>query len=676
MFGAIAGGIASALAGGAMSKLFGGGQKAASGGIQGDVLATDNNTVGMGDAGIKSAIQGSNVPNPDEAVPSFVSGAMAKAGKGLLEGTLQAGTSAVSDKLLDLVGLGGKSAADKGKDTRDYLAAAFPELNAWERAGADASSAGMVDAGFENQKELTKMQLDNQKEIAERSEERFSRNAETDIVCRLLLEKKNTLRKPQCMVVMGEAGIGKTRLAEETSRQAHERGWAVTWSRSYAQESTIPYRLWIEILRGLINNDPWQKQELFQHPLVYSRLTALLPELYDQLPGTTAAPSRQHPGQEQQSLWEAILELFELAIERTPMLVVLDDLQWADTSSCELLAYLVRRLSGFPIVFLGTCREIEMAPKHPLRPLIAHMQREHTITTLQLQPLTDVAISTLISSAQLPEPVQQDIRKQAAGNPFFAEELAHSYSATSTAPPANPPQAVRKKSSSLPRSLPAALDQRMSNLSRDCHQLLGNAAVLGGSFEFSLIRSMEISNSANDEDTILDLLDEALQSGVLTEEGRGARISYHFWQPLLVSHLYDGLSATKRAQLHRRAAAILRQSYANRESEGAATITHHLVEGGAEPQQIVRYATLAGDRAYALSAYPEAERYYRIATGNVQAALAASDHSNQDASFQENHANLAYLLEQLGECIRIQGNYEEARRVYEQLLQERGSRPH
>src|SRR5438270_7790207 len=76
-------------------KLFGGGQKAASGGIQGDVLATDNNTVGMGDAGIKSAIQGSNVPNPDEAVPSFVSGAMAKAGKGLLEGTLQAGTSAV-----------------------------------------------------------------------------------------------------------------------------------------------------------------------------------------------------------------------------------------------------------------------------------------------------------------------------------------------------------------------------------------------------------------------------------------------------------------------------------------------------------------------------------------------------------------------------------------------------
>src|SRR5205807_9763952 len=80
MFGAIAGGIASAPAGGDMSKLFGGGRKDDSGGIQVDVLATDNNTVGMGDAGIKSAIQGSNVPNPDEAVPSFVSGVFFIAG--------------------------------------------------------------------------------------------------------------------------------------------------------------------------------------------------------------------------------------------------------------------------------------------------------------------------------------------------------------------------------------------------------------------------------------------------------------------------------------------------------------------------------------------------------------------------------------------------------------------
>src|SRR5713226_5627798 len=220
MFGAIAGGIASALAGGAMSKLFGGGQKAASGGIQGDVLATDNNTVGMGDAGIKSAIQGSNVPNPDEAVPSFVSGAMAKAGKGLLEGTLQAGTSAVSDKLLDLVGLGGKSAADKGKDTRDYLAAAFPELNAWERAGADDSSAGMVDAGFENQKELTKMQLDNQKEIAGIQSATSRQNTKDQVYAQNAMlayqQKESTARVAS---IMENTNLSKQQQVSEIMRQ-------------------------------------------------------------------------------------------------------------------------------------------------------------------------------------------------------------------------------------------------------------------------------------------------------------------------------------------------------------------------------------------------------------------------------------------------------------------------
>src|SRR5690606_35536657 len=96
---------------------------------------------------------------------------MAKAGKGLLEGPLQAGTSAVSDELLDLVGRGGKSGADQGKGTRDYLAAAYPELTGRERARADAPSAGLVDAGFADQHEHTKMQLDNPKEIADNQNE-------------------------------------------------------------------------------------------------------------------------------------------------------------------------------------------------------------------------------------------------------------------------------------------------------------------------------------------------------------------------------------------------------------------------------------------------------------------------------------------------------------------------
>ncbi|QBZ71565.1 minor spike protein [Escherichia phage Lilleto] len=174
MFGAIAGGIASTLAGGLMSKLMGGNKQAAPLTPGQGLFATPETTISADNAGIQSVMQGPNPPSPDKAAPTFTESAVSSlkdAGKGLLDGTLQAGGSAVQQALLNKIGLGGKSAADKGKDTKDYLASAFPELNPWERAGAGASSAGMVDAGFENQKQLTKMQLDNQVKIAKMQNE-------------------------------------------------------------------------------------------------------------------------------------------------------------------------------------------------------------------------------------------------------------------------------------------------------------------------------------------------------------------------------------------------------------------------------------------------------------------------------------------------------------------------
>ena len=196
----------------------------------------------------------------------------------------------------------------------------------------------------------------------------------------------DTLRSPQCVVLMGETGIGKTRLAEEVSREAEDRGWVAVWSRNYAQESNIPYRQWIEVLRGIIDAGLWQAEDAQAHPQGYARLAAMLPELYTRLPSTQGQgqrsgtlPARLSPELEQQSLWEAVLELFKTVCGRKPLLVVLDDIQWADTSSCELLAYLARRASGLPLMFLATCRETELPPRHLLRQLIAHMQREHSI---------------------------------------------------------------------------------------------------------------------------------------------------------------------------------------------------------------------------------------------------------------------------------------------------------
>ena len=389
-------------------------------------------------------------------------------------------------------------------------------------------------------------------------------------------------RHVHCVILMGDVGIGKTRLAEETGREAKRRGWVVAWSRAYAQESNIPYRIWVEVLRKAMSQGLWRREEIAGHPLIYQALEVLLPELRDLLPQTEPSTPTP-PEREQLRLWEATRALLVAISENTPLFIVLDDLQWADTSSCELLAYIVRQLRGLPVMIVGTCREIELPANHPLRPILIDLQREQAAETLNIQRLTDEQIGALVS--HLPELLVHHIQTRAAGNPFFAEELArgveaqHFASGRGTQVPASDDgQALF----TLPDTISAVLDLRMGRISSACQRLLTRAAVLGGSFEFNTIRSMEAGGQDADEDTILDLLEEALQAGMITDEGSGTRITYHFWHPLFVSYLYDRLSAGRRASLHRRAAEALRHMYHGREEEGSAAIAHHLVHGGAD----------------------------------------------------------------------------------------------
>src|SRR5260221_65734 len=326
-------------------------------------------------------------------------------------------------------------------------------------------------------------------------------------------------------------------------------------------------------------------------------------------------------------------------------------------------------------MIVGTCREIELPANHSLRPVLVDLQREQAVEPLTIGRLTDEQIRALVSP--LPEPVVHYIQTSAAGNPFFAEGLARGVGASHFAPsqPAAPGAATTHEAAgtpgdlhlptTLPDTISAVLDLRLGRISISCQHLLARATILGGSFEFNTILAMEAGSPGAAEDTILDLLDEALQAGILTEEGSGARIIYHFWHPLLVSHLYDGLSAGRRASLHRRAAEVLREIYQGSEEEGAAAIVYHLVNGGAESSQIAYYAELAGDRAYGLSAYPEAERHYWLAVEHIGTLPG-------DASADE-CLRLANLLECLGECMTIEGNYEEARRFYERVLEARSS---
>src|SRR5579884_1647592 len=138
----------------------------------------------------------------------------------------------------------------------------------------------------------------------------------------------DTERNPQTILLMGEVGIGKTRLAEEMAREARERGWAIAWSRVYPQEASIPYRLWTEVLRKAMEQGSWQRQELSKRPLIYQPLTALLPELDTLLP-QVVLPASQSPELEQLRLWEATRELITTISDGSPLLIVLDDMQWA-----------------------------------------------------------------------------------------------------------------------------------------------------------------------------------------------------------------------------------------------------------------------------------------------------------------------------------------------------------
>jgi DNA-binding SARP family transcriptional activator len=468
----------------------------------------------------------------------------------------------------------------------------------------------------------------------------------------------DTQRRPQCVMLMGEAGIGKTRLAEEVSREAQRTGWSVIWSRVYPQESGIPYRIWTEVLRKVIElvpglADPTLRTPALLNPaleaLQLQPLTALLPELSTSLTsvgGTQSGRLHSLPVQEHTASYrvrDTVRELLAAVSEITPLVIVLDDIQWADSNSHELLSHLARALYGYPILLVVTCRDTELSrqPAHPLLEQVRHMQREHAIRTLDIKPLTSEQIGQLVS--HLPEPMVQHIQAQAAGNPFFAEELAR------TTPPV------------LPRTVAAALEQRMKKLSAPCVQLLGNAAVLGGSFEFSVICAMETDKDDADEDAVLTLLEEALQSGVITEEGTGTRIAYHFWHPLLVSYLYDTLMSVKRNRLHLRAAKVLQRAYRGREEEVAATITHHLVLGGADTETIAHFAELAANHAYALSAYAEAGYHYRMVIEQSEAEVSFSLAADQ-------RAYLIYLLERLAECTMVSGKFEEARRLYQRLL--------
>jgi DNA-binding SARP family transcriptional activator len=511
-----------------------------------------------------------------------------------------------------------------------------------------------------------------------------------------------SLSSPHFLLLTGEAGIGKTRLAEELSDEAGRQGWQVVWSRSYEQEGAIPYCPWVELLRTLLQNRLAAQalstsQVLMELGLSTShlqRLCTLLPEFHELLqPGV--APLALPVDQERLHLWEATHSLLSALSRRTPLLLVLDDLHWADESSLELLSYLARHLREQPILLLGTCRDMELLPTHTLRTLINDLQREQVLLRLPVQPLTAAQIAQLVS--HLPTRLVHSIQTQADGNPFFAEELARYLEReASEGGAASAGQAAAGAGEgrlALPATIAAVLDRRLSKLSTACQTLLSKAAVFGAPFEFSHLLFMDSGQLPHpQEEQVLDLLEEALRAGLLIEEENGRQVSYHFWHPLIESHLYQSLSVARRVQLHRRAAEALLTLNPQREEEVAAAVTYHLIRGASDGSRIARYAERAANRAYRLAAYGEAQYYYRLALLALagapppppleRQAVVSVEYLPPEADAdpvpsldqllpsagEEELLHFARLLEHVCECCMMQGNYSEARRLYARVL--------
>ncbi len=528
----------------------------------------------------------------------------------------------------------------------------------------------------------------------------------------LTAQAPSTAKHPHFLLLTGESGIGKTRLAEELSSEANANGWAVVWSRAYEQEGNIAYHSWIELLRVLLKGIPLtyasspvtldemengdtEATPASQLPLrvQLERLRMLLPE-FSQLSSAATKLTLSYE-QERLHLWEAVLGLISTLSAMHPLLLVLDDLHWTDDSSLELLTYLTHHLQEQRVLVVGTCRDSELTPTHKLRALVGDLRREQAIVTLAIQPLTQSQIGTLVS--YLPKDMIESIQTQAAGNPFFAEELARyiettarSYENAKEVQNALPYGSlfttnITQASSdlfprrSLPDAVAALLERRLRRLSAECQTLLSKAAVLGGSFELCQLLPMAHEYP---EDAVLDLLDEVLQEGLLTEQGTGANITYHFWHPLIVSHLYERLSAARRAQMHRRAAEAIKATQAlSAQEKVAAAIFNHLRKGGGNAQDVAHYAELAGNQAYSLTAYFEAHYYYLQA---LLALVGASISENAPDAVTVQHItsrlltspaiitpdmpHLCRLVELTAQCNIVLGSFEEARTLYECIL--------
>ncbi len=444
------------------------------------------------------------------------------------------------------------------------------------------------------------------------------------------------------IVLQGEAGIGKTRLAEEYLAYVQAQGGVAATARCYEGETHLAYSLFIEGLRAVLNqpHTPARLAEVADHCL--SEAARLLPELANLRPGLPPASPLDSPGA-QSRFFEGIHQLL-LALCRGPQpgVILLEDLHWADAASLDLLTYLVRRLRGRPLCLLVTCRSESAGSTSRLHQLLVEAQRLGVATLLSLPRLSPAAVAELVGStavgAKLAESERLEARlyQETEGLPFFLVEYLTILAKDGEAAGVD---------WSMPGGVRGLLQSRLAGVSETGWQLLTTAAVIGRSFDFDTLRAA----SGRSDEEIVTALEALIEQGLVAEvQGNGERgLTYDFSHEKLRTLVYEETSLARRRLLHRRVAEALVSRARGRLDLGALAgqIAHHYRLTG-QDNEAAEYFKLAGEHARSLYANAEALAHF-------QAALALG------------HPDAAALHEAVGDLHTLLGEYSAALTSYE-----------
>jgi ABC-type oligopeptide transport system substrate-binding subunit/DNA-binding SARP family transcriptional activator len=417
------------------------------------------------------------------------------------------------------------------------------------------------------------------------------------------------------VLVSGEAGIGKTRLANEFASQFRWQGACVLWGRCYEFERVVPYQPIVEALRSVMPTVT--RAELGGNPdWVLVEVAKVVPEIAERLPELKIEPAIRSSS-ERLRLFEALVRFVIHQATGGPLLLVLDDLHWATESTLQMVHYLVRHTAAHGILTLGTLRPEAVGRQHPITSLQKELGREGLLMLLGLEALAPEAVEALVGQmsgdANATLPLARRLYTETEGNPFFLMEMIKAlfeagWLYLEGGVWRGDFSRISREALPLPAGVGETIRARIQRLSDDPQQALYLAAVLGREFDFELLdalwgRNMEVTLAA---------LDSLLRRRLI-EEGTGALArDYTFSHHKIQEVVYAHIPRRRRQHLHAQAGAAMERVYGSHLDEVAGELAFHFREGACADKAIA-YLLRAGDRARLAQAGPEAVDYYQQA---------------------------------------------------------------